>query len=522
MIKFTFGLNSKYQALATKDADTLYFITDTKKIYKGDTVVAECNVAFTSIAPTVDNTEAGVLYVYTSADSKTSLWINSGSSVVQVGGGEATELADGIITISKFSPDTIATTISTDVEQASDAKLVTEKAVATIIDSVKAQLQGEIDTAFVNVSVGPSPTEGKFCLNFYKSATPDTNPVSVELDKEQYLLDAKVETRQEGDPAVDVQYLVLTVQVLDGKGGTTSREVAIKIADLVQVDASTVKTTKEITLTTSWGLLTPGTKIPVSDIQSILVSALSKDVNPTATAPYISSVSLTGAGAKEVGTEFTPSYTVNYTDGSYKLVVDGKTTSTDANCTATGYSVSDTNGGSATTATGSFTKFTVTESTNYSVSATVSYGQGDMPKTYLGNDYDAVRIAAGTTPSKKSTAVTGYRAFFYGYKGASEVIADPTAITSAQVRGLGNNGRSFPATLTTNQMQQIFFACPAGTYSTCTVINSTNGAPQTVKKVTGIMVEGANGYTAASYDVFYVSNAGPEGGSTKFNLTFSK
>lgn len=522
MIKFAFGLSSKYQSLATKDKDTLYFITDTKKIYKGDLVIAECNVVFTTITPTVDNTEVGVLYVYTSADSKTSLWINSGSSVVQVGGGEATELADGIITISKFNPDTIATTISTDVALASDSKLVTEKAVATIIDSVKNQLQGEINTSFVNVSVGPSSTEGKFCLNFYKSATPDTDPVSVELDKEQYLLDAKVETRQEGDPSVDVQYLVLTVQVLDGEGGTTSREVAIKIADLVQVDASTVKTTQEITLTTSWGLLTPGTKIPVSDLQSILISALSKDVNPTATAPSISSVSLTGAGAKEVGTEFTPSYTVNYTDGSYQLVVDGNTTSTDANCTATGYSVSDTNGGSATTATGSFTKFTVTESTNYSVSATVSYGQGDMPKTYLGNDYESARIAAGTTPSKKSATVTGYRAFFYGYKGASGVIADPTAITSAQVRDLGNNGRSFPATLTTNQMQQIFFACPTGTYSTCTVVNSTNGAPQTVKKVEGIMVEGANGYTAASYDVFYVSNAGPESGSTKFNLTFSK
>lgn len=522
MVKFTFGLNSKYQALATKDADTLYFITDTKKIYKGNVVVSECNVAFTTIAPTVDNTEAGVLYVYTSADNKTSLWINSGSAVVQVGGGEATELADGIITISKFSSDTIATTVNTDKDQASDSKLVTEKAVSTIIDSVKSQLQGEIDTAFVNVTVGPSSTEGKFCLNFYKSATPDTDPVSVELDKEQYLLDAKVETRQEGDPAVDTQYLILTVQVLDGAGGTTSREVAIKIADLVQVDASTVKTTKEITLTTSWGLLTPGTKIPVSDLQSILISALSKDVNPTATAPSISSVNLTGAGAKEVGTKFTPSYTVNYVDGTYNLLVDGTTKKTNANCAATEYNVTDTDGNTATTRTGSFNEFTVTESTNYAVSATVSYGQGDMPKTYLGNDHESVRIAAGTTPSKTSSSVTGYRAFFYGYKGASGVIADPTTITSAQVRDLGNNGRSFPATLTTNQMQQIFFACPAGTYSTCTVVNSTNGAPQTVKKVTGIMVEGANGYTAASYDVFYVSNAGPEGGSTKFNLTFSK
>ena len=88
MVKFVFGLDSKYQALETKDVDTLYFATDTKKIYKGDIVVSDCNVAFTTTTPTVDNTKVGVLYVYTSPDGMVSLWINnSGSEVVQLGGG---------------------------------------------------------------------------------------------------------------------------------------------------------------------------------------------------------------------------------------------------------------------------------------------------------------------------------------------------------------------------------------------------------------------------------------------------
>lgn len=521
MIKFVYGLSTAYAALSPKDENALYFLTDTKQIYKGSTLVSDCNIRFVETEPTAATAEEGMLYVCVK-EGKSTLWVKSGETIIQAGGGEATAVANGILKVSNFNTDAIATEISADA--ASATKIPTEAAVAnfvkTTVESVKTQLDGRIDDAIVNVEVGPSATTGKFNLNFYKSATPTSNPISVELDKEQYLLDAKVETRTIEE--VETQCLILTVQVLDETGAATSREVVIPLSDLVQVDASTVKTTKEITLTTTWGLLTPGTKIPVNDIQSILISALSKDINPTVTAPAISSVSLSNAGAKEVGTAFTPSYTVNYTDGTYNLLVDGTTNKTNANCTATEYNVTDTDGNTASTRTGSFNEFTVTESTNYHVSATVSYSQGEMPKTYLGSDYPSIQIAAGTTPSKTSANVTGYRAFFWGYKTAAQVIADPTVIDTTQVRALGNAGRAFPATLTTTGMQQIFFACPANTYNTCTVINSTNGAPQTVKKQAGIQVQGANGYAAAAYDVFYVSNAGAEGGTTKYNLTFSK
>ena len=67
----------------------------------------------------------------------------------------------------------------------------------------------------------------------------------------------------------------------------------------------------------------------------------------------------------------------------------------------------------------------------------------------------------------------------------------------------------------------MFFAAPKGTYTNVTVVNSTNGAPQTVKKVTDVMVEGLNGYQPAAYDVFYVSNAGAESGETIFDVTLS-
>lgn len=520
MVKFVYGTKAKYEALIAKDPDTLYFLLDTKQIYKSTDLVSDCNVRFVETEPLAATSETGMLYVCIK-EGKGTLWVKSGSTMIQVGGGEATQVAEKVLTITNFTDDTVATEISADA--ASATKIPTEAAVAnfvkTTVESVKTQLDGRIDDAIINVEVGPSATTGKFNLNFYKSATPTSNPISVELDKEQYLLDAKVETRTIEE--VETQCLILTVQVLDEQGQSTSREVVIPLSDLVQVDASTVKTTKEITLTTTWGLLTPGTKIPVKDLQSILVSALSQDINPTAKAPS-ATVTLAGAGAKEVGTKVTPSYTVNYTDGSYHLMVDGKDQKTNAGCTATAYAVSDSDGNTATTATGSFNEFTVTESTNYKVTAAVSYSQGNVPKTYLDEAYPSVQIAAGTTPAASSSNITGYRAYFWGYKTSAAVTLPLGEDGTAVVRALGNTGRAFPTTLTTTGMQQMFFACPANTYSKCTVINSTNGAPQTVTKQAGVKVQGANGYTAAEYDVFYVNNAAAEGSTVKYNLTFSK
>ena len=36
----------------------------------------------------------------------------------------------------------------------------------------------------------------------------------------------------------------------------------------------------------------------------------------------------------------------------------------------------------------------------------------------------------------------------------------------------------------------------------------------------GVMVEGANGYQAIAYDVFYVDNAAADGGANNYNITY--
>ena len=305
------------------------------------------------------------------------------------------------------------------------------------------------------------------------------------------------------------------------------------------INASTVETTTSFKVTTAVGNYKIGDTIAKDDIQKIIMDMLSKDVYPTRTENASASISLTSAGAKEVGTEFTPKFSFSTKGGKYSA--NGVEQA--ANVTYNTFSVTESGrpdgaaAGTSTSSSGSFAKFTVTDDTNYKLTGSCNSTQGDIPKTYLGSDYDVdddtidVRIEAKEWKDLSSTAVTGYRGCFYGYY--SEKKLTPTTLTSAQVRSLCTSAKStligfltYDNTnkyyyTTTNKMQQMFFAAPKDKYSTVEVANSTNGAPQTVTKITDVMVEGLNGYATAAYDVWYVDNAGAESGETKFKVTIS-
>lgn len=247
------------------------------------------------------------------------------------------------------------------------------------------------------------------------------------------------------------------------------------------------------------------------NLKQVFDTIFVKESNPTVTQPSVS-ISLTGAGAKEVGTSVTPSYSVTFNKGKYSYGPDTGITAT--------YEVTDTNGGSATGATGSFDAFTVAEDTNYHVSVTATYGAGATPVTNVGNPKVDLAIAAGTK-SANSSSITGYRGWFQGYYNGTNALADPTAITSAQLRAFGVRNGSFSTPMNTTQMKQMFFAAPAGVVKSIGVANAVNGAPQTVLKTT-VSINGANNYATADYDLFYVSNAVAEGGDSKWNITVTK
>jgi hypothetical protein len=165
---------------------------------------------------------------------------------------------------------------------------------------------------------------------------------------------------------------------------------------------------------------------------------------------------------------------------------------------------------------------------------------GEDPKNNLGgiagNAAD-VKIKAGSDDAV-SSGYTGYRGWFYGYKSDRNIT--PADITSDQVRNLGSGTKtSIPSSMTTNKMQQMYFAIPKksdgkSNKSSIAVANSTNGAPQTVQGPITVYVEGENHYKVAeadrgtlpvdknglwAYDLFYIDNDNPEAGSTTWKIT---
>ena len=285
------------------------------------------------------------------------------------------------------------------------------------------------------------------------------------------------------------------------------------------IDADTLYFTKDLVFTQAFGKYAPDSSgsvtIPtLSDDMSLtglLENAFSEEKNPDITQPS-TSVSLTGAGAKEVGTEFTPSYSVGFNKGSYQYGPS------DTGVTVTGYAVTDTNSGSASTQTGSFTQFTVGDDTNYKVNVTTSYGDGAIPKTNLGNDYAAGQIKAGSKTAS-SAAVTGYRNMFFG-----TMTTKPADITSADIRALATkqakgNVNDKVINIPVGALR-VMFAVPSD--KQITSITDTNGLGAQILSSftqTTAQVEGANAYTAIEYKVYYMDYASANDTANTYKVT---
>lgn len=234
-------------------------------------------------------------------------------------------------------------------------------------------------------------------------------------------------------------------------------------------------------------------------VSEIFQTIFTKELNPSKTEPAVS-ITLTGAGEKEVGTSFTPVYSASLSAGSYTY---GPATG----ITASSWEVTDTNGGSSTTHSGSFDAFTVGDDTNYTVNATATYEDGAIPITNIGNPYTAAQIKAGSK-SKTSGSVTGFRSYFYG----TTTVA-PESVDSDFIRKLTNANKAISNTT-------FDMSIPEG--AKCVYIAFLKSANKSLAKVADqnafgtdivgsfvestVLVEGLNGYTAVEYEVYtYVS-----------------
>lgn len=266
---------------------------------------------------------------------------------------------------------------------------------------------------------------------------------------------------------------------------------------------------KDLVFTYAFGKYTPsGGKVTVpaggKNMTGVFADAFSEDIMPKITQP---SVSLTSNEIKayEAGTKVTPKYSATLNPGSYEF---GPATG----ITATSWSVS--NGSETLTeASGTFPEITVADDTNYSITATVQYADGAMPKTALGADYADGQIKAGSKSATKSR-ITGYRRYFYG--------VDTTSgeINSALIRGLtGSSGAAAAGTITINSKAgatRIIVALPtdSGLKVTNAILTTSMNADITKNYVkTGtVQVEGADAYQAVSYDLYVYQPASIDAG----------
>ena len=286
---------------------------------------------------------------------------------------------------------------------------------------------------------------------------------------------------------------------------------------------------------TSIGNLRIGDEIAAgTSLQALFMDMLSQRLQPADPTNPTASITLymdgatkkSTAGAVEVGTTVTPSYSASLSAGSYTYGPATGVAATSYTVTSTGRKTVDgatveTVEDSATTASGSFTSFVVDDDTSYKLSVSIPHNAGVVANDNLGSPSSpAKQIAAGTKTATSGT-VTGFRSIFYGYKAGGATL-DVANLTSAQIRALGNAATTTkPTSMTTNKMQQIFFAFPATMKVGKPVVkDATNGAPQTVSDKVTVKVEGKDGFTAVDYDVYYVNNAAAAGGELKFNITY--
>jgi hypothetical protein len=229
------------------------------------------------------------------------------------------------------------------------------------------------------------------------------------------------------------------------------------------------------------------------------------------------SITSSNIGAKEVGTNIEVAYAFSTEAKAYKYGPANGVTWSDYSATF--------NGETKTASSGTFSSVQVTDNTSLKITGSCKNSQGAMPKTNIGNDYPSARIAEKTWTGLEKGTLTGYRAWFCGYKNGDNALTDATAITGDQVRALGNaaNG-SWLTQMEVSKMKQMFFAAPAGKGYKPSIKDHSTTAPQTVQGPITVYVKGANNYATddapngIAYDVWYVSNADAASGSATLDI----
>lgn len=228
-------------------------------------------------------------------------------------------------------------------------------------------------------------------------------------------------------------------------------------------------------------------------VEEFMASILAKEANPTTTQPAASvTVTIPGGSTFEIGTHKNVTYTASLSAGSYTYgpatgVVAGTVTASFDGKTKTG-------------ATGTFENVVADGTKTLSVS--ITHNEGAVPKTNLGNPYADGKIAAGTKEATASQTLVGVRHMFYG------PMTTDAELNSENIRKLTHSQAKTGTIGTFGAVEgavKVVVAVPASMKVTKVLMPSAMNADATasfVKQAGSVQVEGAEGFTAAAYNVW--------------------
>ena len=479
-VLFSRGLSTVYTGLAEKQADTIYFLTDTQQIYLGEQLIADTtklNVQFVDAVPEFDTAKEDVLYVVTGADG--GIYIKGDSAMDQVSGGEATSVADGTITFDSLNSELVATELTGD---STDRQLPTAKAVYDAIQAVAADVDALGDPV---TGASAERNEGSNGTVITLTRASGTNPITVNVS-DLFLTSAEYDSA--------FHKLKLYVQGV-------SDPVEVDLSTLIGNSLSDVTVGDDETFTVELGeggtLGGYKTGDPISadtSIETIIKKLLMKQVPPTYTEPSISIANNGGSasGSYEIGTEVTPNVRATFAQHDAGALTNIQFKKGGSNV-----------GEAQTSSPATYTEAAFTLETATSFSATATYARGAVKNDNLGQPYEEGRIEAGSKTSSNFT-FTPYRQGYF--VGSTE---NTDTIDSAVIRGLASkkNGAYSSGTVKFTVpvgAQRVIIACPATNSGVTKVINESalNADVTSTFTKSQVDVEGASGYAAISYNVW--------------------
>lgn len=248
------------------------------------------------------------------------------------------------------------------------------------------------------------------------------------------------------------------------------------------------------------------------NLKQVLDMLVAEEKNPLITQPSVG-ITLNGAGVKEAGTMFTPSYSASLNPGSYQY---GPAT----NVVDESWQITDTNSNNSATNTGYFAQFQVVDGTNYKVNVTVQHSGGDIPVTNLGNPYANGAIQSGSKTTSSST-VTAYRNCFYGSTNNKNSLDSETirSLTGKSNRE-ATNGSTYNVSVPVGALQVIIaYKSSLRDITSALDVNGLNAQIVGSFKKQLVQVSGANNYNPIEYKVFTLEFANPNNTQNIIKIT---